>query len=113
MATAPLDYRGAKEKLAGVLGQPLTTPVADLMTMAAEQLDSLCLVQKAMGFQDAINTLREAGDPKNVLGVVYSTSADFLDKHTKWHNKAEVCKCRCNEGRNCGGCGHEGCGYTA
>lgn len=22
------------------------------------------------------------------------------------------CQCRCNHGRNCGGCGHAGCGYT-
>lgn len=24
----------------------------------------------------------------------------------------DKCNCRCNEGRHCGGCGHEGCGYT-
>ncbi len=23
-----------------------------------------------------------------------------------------TCKCRCMEGRDCGGCGHPGCGYT-
>ena len=23
-----------------------------------------------------------------------------------------TCECRCMEGRDCGGCGHPGCGYT-
>lgn len=25
----------------------------------------------------------------------------------------DTCRCRCREGRHCGGCGHLGCGYTS
>jgi hypothetical protein len=24
----------------------------------------------------------------------------------------EKCTCRCREGKHCGGCGHDGCGYS-
>lgn len=26
-------------------------------------------------------------------------------------NRPDTCKCRCREGKHCGGCGHEGCNY--
>lgn len=76
------------------------------------------------GWMRAINFLRELSEKPNphtgeknlTQWAVLVSAADILENHleeaVKTPPKKEVCDCRCMQGKNCGGCGHEGCGYS-
>lgn len=86
-----------------------------------EQMGLLFTALIGRGFKNAAATLREEAERVNAPGpdhnldlwAIYLAGASFLDGQVNLAKKYEVCRCRCTEGRHCGGCGHDGCGYRA
>ena len=65
--------------------------------------------------QEWLDSLDTHGWPTHMIstiaGVGHRVVAVIGGPHRE--NAPDECTCRCQQGRHCGGCGHEGCGYTA
>lgn len=61
------------------------------------------------GYEKAINALKAGAETANAEGPGHNL--DLWAVYLAGASLLETCNCRCRQGRHCGGCGHEGCGY--
>ena len=65
--------------------------------------------------QEWLDSLDTHGWPTHMIstiaGVGHRVVAVIGGPHQE--NAPDECTCRCQQGHHCGGCSHEGCGYTA
>lgn len=110
----------AGDKVARYLGANFQDIVLNQqgVVLTPEQVNNLILALIAQGFKNAITTLREAGDQANTepernltAWAVYVSASSFLECQSGLDQLDSVCNCRCMQGRDCGGCGHKGCGF--
>jgi hypothetical protein len=109
----------AVEKIERYIGSKAAVNIPHGVLLAPKQIDQLIVALIGQGFKNAVTTLREAADRAHAEGpyrsltewAVYVSAASFLEVEIARAKQYEPCKCRCQLGRHCGGCGHEGCGY--
>jgi hypothetical protein len=90
--------------------------------LSTDQVDKLFVLLENRGYDKAIDamidlarqTKGESITIKASEGSKYShrVKVDQTDFAPPTAGRLPVCNCRCKQGRNCGGCGHEGCGYS-
>ena len=57
-------------------------------------------------------TMRRSRQESTLIAYQATFEAPIARRFRDAQKAKTICNCRCREGKHCGGCGHEGCGYT-